>query len=706
MQKLSEWAKSNNLEYHTAYDWYKKGKLPVKSEKTISGSIVVGDDIVVENSPIFSKTSKNNSPNQTSLVKPLFPSDYKPLLAGYQETKAGTNSRSNKTMTTESTNRFPNLKNGFSPFEFTSGAEGSSNLSGVSIREMVSLCQKAYYNFSIVQSVINVMVEFCASDIYFTEGSKKSRNFFTEYLKAINMYRFSEGFYLENWRSSNIFIYPMEGKLRDSDVRALAEKFDVKVPVGVSIPVKYTILNPADINLVGSSSFISNTYRKLLNPYELQNLRNPKTPQDEAMFRSLDKETQKAIKESRDGSKNIYINLDSNKIYALFYKKADYEPFAVSMIWPVLDDLELKSELKKADRAICRTIHQSILLVTVGSELKDGTININQNNIAALQEIFSNESIGLTLVSDYTTKIEFIIPQIADILDPKKYEVVNEDLKTGLNDILFSSGGSSDKFANQQGKLKAFVEKLKKARKLFLNDFLQPEIDRIGRLLNFKQIPKAATLDIDLDNPTEYDRLLVRLGEIGFLTPQQTFEALDTGKLPIKDELEEEHRKFKEAKDDGLYQSVTGGPYTQLKLAEMNQQAKIASQSLPKDNGRPKGIHTPQEKKRIGPIGGSYDLQKIKANLVLASKLEDNLIKELKKRHKIKGELSDQQKEIISELQVIIMSENDPTIWTDKIREYLDNPLPKSIDRQTKINDIAYQHQINNYIAAILINSE
>ena len=43
------------------------------------------------------------------------------------------------------------------------------------------------------------------------------------------MYRFSEGFYLENWRSGNIFIFPMEAKLRDSDVKAIAEKFDVKL---------------------------------------------------------------------------------------------------------------------------------------------------------------------------------------------------------------------------------------------------------------------------------------------------------------------------------------------------------------------------------------------------------------------------------------------------------------------------------------------
>ena len=44
----------------------------------------------------------------------------------------------------------------------------------------------------------------------------------------------------------------------------------------------------------------------------------------------------------------------------------DYEAFAVSMIFPVLDDLEFKTELKRMDRAIARTCQQAVLLLTFG----------------------------------------------------------------------------------------------------------------------------------------------------------------------------------------------------------------------------------------------------------------------------------------------------------------------------------------------------
>ena len=71
--------------------------------------------------------------------------------------------------------------------------------------------------------------------------------------------------------------------------------------------------------------------------------------------------------------------------------------------------------------AITRTMQQVILLVTMGAEPEKG--GINQKNLNAMTALFENQSVGRVLVADYTTKAEFVIPKIADLLDPKKYEV-------------------------------------------------------------------------------------------------------------------------------------------------------------------------------------------------------------------------------------------------------------------------------------------
>ena len=151
----------------------------------------------------------------------------------------------------------------------------------------------------------------------------------------------------------------------------------------------------------------------------------------------------------------VTIPLNTDKLIAVFYKKQDYEPFAVPMGYPVLEDINWKQEMKQMDMAVARTTNQAILLVTMGSKPEDG--GVNQKNLMAMQKLFENESVGRVLISDYTTDAKFVIPDIANILDSKKYEVVNQDIQMGLNNILLSD----EKFANTSIKVQVFMERLK-----------------------------------------------------------------------------------------------------------------------------------------------------------------------------------------------------------------------------------------------------
>ena len=112
------------------------------------------------------------------------------------------------------------------------------------------------------------------------------------------------------------------------------------------------------------------------------------------------------------------------------------------------------------DMALTRTTQQAVLLITMGSELKSGALNINQKNIEAMQTLFQNQSVGKVLVSDFTTKAQFIIPDIASILDPKKYEVVNTDIQQGLNNILIGD----EKFSSTSIKVNIFMQRLEQGR--------------------------------------------------------------------------------------------------------------------------------------------------------------------------------------------------------------------------------------------------
>ena len=106
--------------------------------------------------------------------------------------------------------------------------------------------------------------------------------------------------------------------------------------------------------------------KKILSEYELERLKNPKTEEDQQVFDSLDKETQDKIKSNTFNFDGVQIKLDPDKLIYSFYKKQDYEPFAIPFGFPVLDDLNWKIELKKIDQAISRTIENVVLLITMG----------------------------------------------------------------------------------------------------------------------------------------------------------------------------------------------------------------------------------------------------------------------------------------------------------------------------------------------------
>lgn len=43
--KLSDWARKNGLSYRTAWNLYKKGKLPCKASQIATGTIIVEDNV-------------------------------------------------------------------------------------------------------------------------------------------------------------------------------------------------------------------------------------------------------------------------------------------------------------------------------------------------------------------------------------------------------------------------------------------------------------------------------------------------------------------------------------------------------------------------------------------------------------------------------------------------------------------------------------
>lgn len=608
-----------------------------------------------------------------------------------------TPTRRNVSALIDRNNRFTNIDNGLVPYHYSSSITNKSN---VDIRDAVVLCQKAYYNFWQFRNVIDLMTEFSVSNIYLQSSNKKATTFFEALFKKINLRELQDKFFREYYRSGNVFIYRFDAKLEDDAITKISQTFGSEIQASVFLPARYIIMNPADIQISGGAAFVYGRFFKIMTDYEVEALRNPRTDEDKEVFDSLPKDVKELIKSRKTNI--VLLELDPKRLYAVFYKKQDYEPFSVPMGFPVLDDINWKAEMKKMDMSITRTMQQAILLITLGAKPEDG--GINQAAIQAMQKIFQNESIGRVLVADYTTEAKFVIPEIADLLDPKKYEIVDRDIQLGMNNILIGD----DKFANQSIKVQVFIERLKQGRMAFLNNFLIPEIRRLSKYLGFKSCPIPIFEEIDLKDGVEYSKMITQLITMGVLTPEEGLQAMESGRLPTPEESVESQTKFKEYKDDGLYQPLVGGPADQLNLAKETGDMKLQQQSLKQQPGRPTGTKSPQSTKKISPIGASqqlFSLSKVTENILLAQSIQSKIESKLLKKFKLK-KLNEEQKNVAEQILAVIISNENPKDWENKINDYLKNPIDTNENRISEIQDIALKHQVDNYLASILYSSK
>lgn len=591
-----------------------------------------------------------------------------------------TRRRRNVVSITEREYKFKNIEDGLTPFKYDRHYDGG--VETCSIYDAVILCQKAYYNYGPLRNIIDLMVDFSATDIYLRGATPKIRKFYQSWFNQFGLRKLESQFFREHYRSGNTFIYPHKAKLKESDLRNLVKLYGGNVSTASAVlPVQYVILNPADIQTTGTLSVTNNRiFYKRISDYELEVLRNPRTEQDKKVYNDLPEDIKKQIK-SNQGS--VLMPLPMKDIIAVFYNKMPYEPFAVPLCYPVLEDISYKLELKKMDMAMTRVAQQIILLVTMGNE--PDKHDINQNNITAMQKLLESQTVGRCIVSDYTTKAQFIIPDISSIIDPKKYEIVDRDINMSLNNIL----AGEEKFANQKGKIDVFIARLEQGRQVFIDDFLKPEMIKVAEEMGFDSVPEPYFDDITLKDDINKMRVYNRLIELGILTPDQGLTAIQTGRLPSKEEMLEAQKEYKKVRDDGYYEPLVGGSKS--------------------ENGRPPGTEgIKQTTKNVGEIGKAevqFDMVSIANNMLIANKLDVLIRKKLKSKFKLK-ELSEEQESLVPEIKNLILANHKPEDWISKVDLYCDKPIDTDKSRVMEVQELAIKFQVNTSMAAILYASQ
>lgn len=571
------------------------------------------------------------------------------------------------------------------PLPWASFADAHVSYTGM--RDTIELASRAYMGVPVVRNAIEISVEFSNQPLYIKTDNESQKKFITEWLRAIDIESLKKQFFREYYRSGNVFLMLSSGKFGPAYYKNYQQTFGAK---NNKIPIRYTLLNPANI-FVPTGLTYPYTYVRMLSTYEIERLRNPLTEQDKQVYNDLPKVVKDQIKPGVTFPMGLYVPLDPERLRYVFYKKQSYEPLAIPMVYPVLPDIEWKLAMKKMDMALARTIEHSILLITTGETGTqfNGGNGINQNNIIRLQNLFANQTVGRVLVADYTTKGDWLIPDVKELFGPEKYQVVNEDIKEGLQSILTGN----DKFANAQIKAKIFIQRLEEGQNAFLDEFLIPEIVRICDDMGFRTVPKVGFRKIDLQDETVMARIYAQLGQLGILTASQVVDAIETNILPDESEMDASQAKYKKDRDAGKYLPLVGG-----------------TQNDSMTGGAPGGKTGAKPKTKVGPIGTSRGSEgfsvKSYATLLRQSQgLFDEIGQALKKKFKVKT-LNDTQNTIVQSLAKTIMAGNTPDSWTKAIGSTISEP--PMIDKKVaeKIDEIRVNYDVDEFDAILLMHSK
>ena len=100
-----------------------------------------------------------------------------------------TGSRKNRAAFVNLKGRFASIHSGLLPYDYSTD--------GVTVRDTIELCQKAYCNVAVFRNAIDIMSEFTNTDLYLEGGTKKSREFFYEWFKKVNIVNIKDQ-YLES----------------------------------------------------------------------------------------------------------------------------------------------------------------------------------------------------------------------------------------------------------------------------------------------------------------------------------------------------------------------------------------------------------------------------------------------------------------------------------------------------------------------------
>lgn len=413
-------------------------------------------------------------------------------------------------------------------------------------KEIVEQCRFFYRRDPIASTVINKLVEIGMTDLIYDRGSL-SDNEFRIYLGIKDdLESFAEECALE-YLITGMVIPEVE---YEAVPKSKLEDKKIKKYTSLTLPTSFWVRDSGTIKIntpfveLDKPSFFVKIPEQLIIFIQNRGV-YPDGTEDRELYQKLLKHFPEFVNKVNSGETEIL--LENNNI--LRRKVQPDSPYPTPYLYPTLESLKHKRNMRRMDYSIASRVISAIMLIRLGNDeypiLEDEEDAFNDLKEQMFWRESGNRDLEriFQLFANHTVEIEWIFPPSDILLNEKKYVEINQDIffSLGFPRVLTTGEsqrtGTSDPEFSSLSPVKTMENMQKKISKI-----LQSVVKEVARLNGFKNYPQIRFSNINLHVFSDFVQGMNSLYESGSLSRTSYVEAFGY-------KLQEELVKLKEEKD-------------------------------------------------------------------------------------------------------------------------------------------------------------
>lgn len=355
----------------------------------------------------------------------------------------------------------------------------------------IEICDKAYEKIGIIYSMINLMTDFTTQGIRIVHEDPKLQKFYRALWKKWDANSVSERFCNYMYRLGNVPVHITSGRISpkiEKEFKTYGEDIETVKVKKRNIPVRFGFIYPKQLKVInGKMGTITGKYKYgLLLSNGMLNTLNDR---DNRGF--LDDLPGDFVQQIKKNPNLDHFPLSEEELEVYFYKKDHWRLWAMPMVYPIVDDLQLFETMKLCDRSALDGAISNIRLWTLG-DLKE-RIYPNQAAINKLTNVLDSATPGtLDLIWGPELKFQESNTNTHQYLKSEKYEQVVKDIYQGLGIPPSLTGGGTGTGASANGghiSMKTLIERLEYGRRQLIS-FWEKQLDKVQKALGHKKRAK------------------------------------------------------------------------------------------------------------------------------------------------------------------------------------------------------------------------